>query len=219
MAPKMSACNPELIPGIRKISRSAMYHKRGLWAIEEEHGGKFPVHKKAAAAAMVVDKPPKFYLADDIKKPLSNKRKPRPTKLRYVSPEASKSLSVKRFKFSPGMLIKQSQDENDNEVTWKISPINEKLLAISKNLPNRIRVLADTTSFNSRIFQPCSQKKVQTSPRISGKLEKWLSSPSLKADKKYLTCYEGQASRKINPSHDSNCHRNNRYIKESKTVV
>ncbi|KAL6542619.1 hypothetical protein OROMI_024221 [Orobanche minor] len=58
-----------------------MYHKRGLWAIEEEHGGKFPVHEKAAAAATVVDKPPKFYLAYDIKKPLSNKRKPRPTKL------------------------------------------------------------------------------------------------------------------------------------------
>ncbi|KAL6559283.1 hypothetical protein OROGR_004400 [Orobanche gracilis] len=129
-----------------------------------------------------------------------------------VSPEASKSLSVKRFKFSPGMLIKQSQDDIDNEVTWKISPINERLLAISKNLPGRIRVVADTASFNSRIFQPCSQKKVQTSPRMSGKLEKWLSSPSVKADKKYLTCSEGQASRKINPSHDSNCHRNNRYI-------
>ncbi|KAL6558627.1 hypothetical protein OROMI_018977 [Orobanche minor] len=83
MAPKTSARNPKLIPGIRKISRSAMYHKRGLWAIEEEHGGKFPIHEKAAAAATVVDKPPKFYLADDIKKPLSNKRKPRPTKLRH----------------------------------------------------------------------------------------------------------------------------------------
>ncbi|KAL6498449.1 60S ribosomal protein L6 [Orobanche hederae] len=82
MAPKKSARNPELIPGIRKISRSAMYHKRGLWAIKEKHGGKFPVHEKAAAAAPEVEKPPKFYPADDIKKPLSNKRKPRPTKLR-----------------------------------------------------------------------------------------------------------------------------------------
>ncbi|KAL6582129.1 hypothetical protein OROMI_006143 [Orobanche minor] len=94
MAPKTSACNPELIPGIRKISRSAMYHKRGLWAIEEEHGGKFPVHEKAAAAATVVDKPPKFYLADDIKKPLSNKRKPRPTKLRSLQDQWHSTMKL-----------------------------------------------------------------------------------------------------------------------------
>ncbi|KAL0432116.1 UNVERIFIED_CONTAM: 60S ribosomal protein L6 [Sesamum latifolium] len=60
-----------------------MYHKRGLWAIKAKNGGKFPHHDKAPAAAPVVEKPPKFYPADDIKKPLSNKRKPKPTKLRF----------------------------------------------------------------------------------------------------------------------------------------
>lgn len=59
-----------------------MYHKRGLWAIKAKNGGKFPHHDKAPAATPVVEKPPKFYPADDIKKPLSNKRKPKPTKLR-----------------------------------------------------------------------------------------------------------------------------------------
>ncbi|KAL6568978.1 hypothetical protein OROGR_000703 [Orobanche gracilis] len=52
---------------------------------KKKHGGKFRIHEKAvaaaAAAAPVIQKPPKFYPADEIKKPLSNKRKPRPTKL------------------------------------------------------------------------------------------------------------------------------------------
>ncbi|GFP90454.1 DNA replication ATP-dependent helicase/nuclease dna2 [Phtheirospermum japonicum] len=129
-----------------------------------------------------------------------------------VSPEASKSLSVKRFKFSPGMLIKQSQDDFNDEVTWKISPVNERLNALSKNLPGRMRALADSTRFNSMSFQPCSQKKVQTSPGMSGKLGKWLSSPPLKPDKKYFICSDGHASRLVNPAHDSNSHGTNRII-------
>nr|XP_029124170.1 zinc finger homeobox protein 4-like [Elaeis guineensis] len=41
-----------------------------------------------------------------------------------ITPEISKSVSLKRFKFSPGMLIKQSRDDGGDEVTWKISPVN-----------------------------------------------------------------------------------------------
>ncbi|EYU40306.1 hypothetical protein MIMGU_mgv1a000280mg [Erythranthe guttata] len=86
-----------------------------------------------------------------------------------VSPEPSKSVSVKRFKFSPGMLIKQSQDDAIDEVTWKISPVNERLHAKSKYLPGQIRVLADSTRFNSMSFQQCSQKKspFSTPPSLS----------------------------------------------------
>lgn len=84
MAPKQKTRNPELIPGVRKVSRSQMYHKRGLWAIKAKNGGKFPVHGKKEVAAAVEEKQPKFYPADDVKKPLSNKRKPKPTKLRFL---------------------------------------------------------------------------------------------------------------------------------------
>ncbi|KAL7120847.1 hypothetical protein ACP275_02G147300 [Erythranthe tilingii] len=129
-----------------------------------------------------------------------------------VSPEPSKSVSVKRFKFSPGMLIKQSQDDAIDEVTWKISPVNERLHAKSKYLPGQIRVLADSTRFNSMSFQQCSQKKVQTSPLMSGRLERWLSSPPLKPDKKSLICSDGFASRKVNSDNDLNCRRNRRNI-------
>ena len=62
-----------------------MYHKRGLWAIKAKHGGAFPRHDPAAKPAAPAEKPPKFYPADDIKKPLRNKHKPKPTKLRFFT--------------------------------------------------------------------------------------------------------------------------------------
>ncbi|KAL2536685.1 DNA replication helicase [Forsythia ovata] len=126
-----------------------------------------------------------------------------------VSPEVCKSLSVKRFKFSPGMLIKQSQDDGGDEVTWKISPVNERLHAMSKNFPGMIRVLADSSRLNSMNFQQCSQKKVQASPGESGKLEKWLSSPPLNAAEKSLICSNRVTSRNINSGSDVDCHGSN----------
>ncbi|XP_059633769.1 DNA replication ATP-dependent helicase/nuclease JHS1 [Cornus florida] len=99
------------------------------------------------------------------------------------SPEICKS-AVKRFKFSPGMLIKQSQDDGGDEVTWKISPVNERLHAVSKHLPEMMRALADSSRLNSLNFHSCMQNKI--SPSSPGKLEKWLSSPPIQAAEKSL---------------------------------
>ncbi|KMS95822.1 hypothetical protein BVRB_004770 isoform B [Beta vulgaris subsp. vulgaris] len=74
-----------------------------------------------------------------------------------VTPEVSKCMPRKRFKFSPGMLIKQSQDDGGEVVTWKISPVNERLQAISKLAPDVMKALADASRLNSSSFQNMSE--------------------------------------------------------------
>jgi len=112
MAPKQKTpkvCrNPDLIRGVGKYSRSKMYHKRGLWAIKAKNGGTFPRHDKKPADAAPAVKPPKFYPADDVKKPLVNKRKPKQTKLRTsITPGTVLIILAGRFKGKRVVFLKQ----------------------------------------------------------------------------------------------------------------
>ncbi|GMP71404.1 hypothetical protein CsSME_00029826 [Camellia sinensis var. sinensis] len=111
MAPKKQRTvsrNPDLIRGVGKYSRSQMYHKRGLWAIKAKNGGVFPRHDKKPAAAKPAEKAPKFYPADDVKKPLLNKRKPKPTKLRAsITPGTVLIILAGRFKGKRVVFLKQ----------------------------------------------------------------------------------------------------------------
>ncbi|TQE10877.1 hypothetical protein C1H46_003450 [Malus baccata] len=100
--------NPDLVRGVGKFSRSKMYHKRGLWAIKAKNGGVFPCHDPKPAAETAPEKPPKFYPADDVKKPLVNKRKPKPTKLRAsITPGTVLIILAGRFKGKRVVFLKQ----------------------------------------------------------------------------------------------------------------
>ncbi|KAF5469706.1 hypothetical protein F2P56_010275 [Juglans regia] len=105
--PKVSR-NPDLVRGIGKYSRSKMYHKRGLWAIKAKNGGVFPRHGAKSKAALPAEKPPKFYPADDVKKPLFNKRKPNTTKLRAsITPGTVLIILAGRFMGKRVVFLKQ----------------------------------------------------------------------------------------------------------------
>nr|KJB16392.1 hypothetical protein B456_002G228400 [Gossypium raimondii] len=100
--------NPDLIRGVGKYSRSKMYHKRGLWAIKAKNGGAFPRHDPKPKAPAAAEKPPKFYPAEDVKKPLLNKRKPKPTKLRAsITPGTVLILLAGRFMGKRVVFLKQ----------------------------------------------------------------------------------------------------------------
>ncbi|GAB2270730.1 hypothetical protein Dimus_005601 [Dionaea muscipula] len=75
------------------------------------------------------------------------------------SPDCSKQVPRKRFKFSPGMLIKQSQDDGGDEITWKITPVNERLQSMSKQAPELLKSLADASRSNFNL-QQCSNSKM-----------------------------------------------------------
>ncbi|KAJ0965062.1 hypothetical protein J5N97_026200 [Dioscorea zingiberensis] len=106
--PRTGSRNPDLIRGIGKFSKSKMYHKRGIWAIKAKNGGAFPKHTSAAVAEKPVEKPPKFYPADDVKKPIANRRKPKPTKLRpSITPGTVLILLVGRFMGKRVVFLKQ----------------------------------------------------------------------------------------------------------------
>ncbi|KAJ9685764.1 hypothetical protein PVL29_017706 [Vitis rotundifolia] len=105
--PKVSR-NPNLIRGIGKHSRSKMYHKRGLWAIKAKNGGVFPRHDAKPKAPAPAEKSPKFYPADDVKKPLVNRHKSKLTKLRAsITPGTVLIILAGRFKGKRVVFLKQ----------------------------------------------------------------------------------------------------------------
>lgn len=100
--------NKELIRGVGRYSRSKMYHKRGIWALKEKNGGNFPQHDKQPPQPKAVEKAPKFYPAEDVPKPLINKRKAKPTKLRSsITPGTVLILLAGRFKGKRVVFLKQ----------------------------------------------------------------------------------------------------------------
>ncbi|XP_043713283.1 60S ribosomal protein L6-like [Telopea speciosissima] len=100
--------NPDLIRGVGKHSRSKMYHKRGHWAIKAKNGGDFPQHDAKPMAPKAEEKPLKFYRADDVKKPLVNKRKPKPTMLRAsITLGTVLIILAERFKGKRVVFLKQ----------------------------------------------------------------------------------------------------------------
>ncbi|KAK9749095.1 hypothetical protein RND81_02G102300 [Saponaria officinalis] len=109
-----------------------------------------------------------------------------------VSPDVLKGGPRKRFKFSPSMIIKLSQDEGGDEVTWKISPVNERLQALSKLAPDVVKALADASRLNSCSFQQLSDDNSLNGSR--GNVDDANPAPSSDAHEKSLSLSSGNAN-------------------------
>lgn len=87
-----------LARGIESEGRSASYKRRRAWAVKKKNGGKFPVHEKKQKAEEKVTIP-KYYPADDMKKPLKRRIVKRPTKLKAgIKPGSVLILLAGRFR-------------------------------------------------------------------------------------------------------------------------
>ncbi|CAK9209479.1 unnamed protein product [Sphagnum troendelagicum] len=100
--------NKEVVRGVGRHGRSKMYHKRGLWAIKDKNGGSFPSHEKVAAVEVAAVRAPKFYPADDVKKPLHKNKVINAPKLRSsISPGTILILLAGHFKGKRVVFLKQ----------------------------------------------------------------------------------------------------------------
>ncbi|CAM8904527.1 unnamed protein product [Rhodiola kirilowii] len=156
--------NPKLTPPPTSTNHTDRRRKRGAVASPEKASGSDCLVKAIEDEVVLRDvrmndveiTPPgncmKVVDADDVEE---SERKAE------ASPEV---LGVKNVKFSPGMIIKQSQDDGGDEVTWKISPVNDRLQALSKRMPDVIKVLADASRRSSSNLRHCSLSKDPPGP-------------------------------------------------------
>ncbi|KAK9836450.1 hypothetical protein WJX74_000827 [Apatococcus lobatus] len=98
----------EVVRGISKQGRSKTYHRRGLWAIKKKNGGKFPQHEKKAKNEPAVQKPPKFYPADDTPHPKTRRKVVAAAKLRAsITPGTILIILAGRFKGKRVVFLRQ----------------------------------------------------------------------------------------------------------------
>ncbi|KAL3677494.1 hypothetical protein R1sor_027442 [Riccia sorocarpa] len=112
MAPKTKKAhtsrNPPVVRGVGRHSRSKMYHKKGLWALKAKNGGSFPTTPKAVKEAPKEGRPPRFYPADDVKKPLHRNKIVNPPKLRAsIAPGSVLILLAGPYKGKRVVFLKQ----------------------------------------------------------------------------------------------------------------
>ncbi|XP_078437970.1 DNA replication helicase [Wolffia australiana] len=136
----------------KRPSSSSSSSRKPSQAVRQSQPAKFGIqhfferHTQATAAA-VDSADAHFDGADSQLDPPEKAEEENPSP---ISPEATRAPLPKRARFSPGMLIKQSQDDGIDEITWRISPINQRL-----------------RSFTTKVFQDEASPPIKTEQKLS----------------------------------------------------
>ncbi|DBA78202.1 TPA: hypothetical protein ACH3X2_008163 [Trebouxia sp. C0005] len=100
----------ELARGISAHGRSRSYKRRGIYFLKKKNNGEFPKHEKKQKTEEAPSKAPKFYPADDVKKPLKRNAVKKPTKLRAsIQPGTVLILLAGRFKGKRCVFLRQQE--------------------------------------------------------------------------------------------------------------
>ena len=114
------ARSKELVPGIGRLSRSQVFAKRGLWKgpkklakpaaeappafVEKAVGGE----KNGGKRLVPTSKAPRYYPAEDVRKPKKSRKSPKPAPLRRsISPGTILILIAGRFRGKRVVFLKQ----------------------------------------------------------------------------------------------------------------
>lgn len=112
--------NSALVPGVGRLSRSAVYAKKALYKRKKvAHTKKYeeapktskstePVKPRLTTRAAQVQKLPQYYPADDVPQPKVSRKSPKPTKLRSsITPGTVLILLAGRFRGKRVVFLKQ----------------------------------------------------------------------------------------------------------------
>ncbi|KAI9001065.1 ribosomal protein L6e-domain-containing protein [Trametes punicea] len=114
------ARNKEIAPGVGRLTRSAVYARRGLWkglkksekpaAPEVAPTREVPIggEKNGQKRLVPTQKAPRFYPAEDVRQPKKSRKSPKPAKLRSsITPGTVLILLAGRFRGKRVVFLKQ----------------------------------------------------------------------------------------------------------------
>ena len=168
------ARSKELVPSIGRLSRSAVFARRGLYkgqkktekpAVAETPATKEVTvggEKNGSKRVVPTKKAPRFYPAEDVRQPKKSRKTPQPTKLRSsITPGTVLILLAGRFRGKRVVFLKQLA----SGLLLVTGPY--KANGVPLRRVNQAYVIATATKVDLGDFQVCFFTEIQCPPRLT----------------------------------------------------